>query len=61
MRLPIFVSSPTQLNSQQEKARKVVLGILDDLQLEPRALGRSDYPKDVPLKEVFAIARGGGT
>jgi hypothetical protein len=38
-------------------SRKVVLRILDDLQLEPRALGRSDYPKDVPLKEVFAIAR----
>lgn len=57
MRIPVFVSSPTQLNSQQEKSRKVVLTILDDLQLEPRALGRSDYPKDVPLKEVFAIAR----
>lgn len=57
MRIPVFVSSPTQLNSQQEKSRKVVLGILDDLQLEPRALGRSDYPKDVPLKEVFAIAK----
>ena len=57
MRIPVFVSSPTQLNSKQERARRVVLGILDDLQLEPRALGRSDYPKDVPLKEVFAIAR----
>ena len=57
MRIPIFVSSPTQLNSRQEKSRKVVLGILDGLQLEPRALGRSDYPKDVPLKEVHAIAK----
>lgn len=57
MRIPVFVSSPTQLSSAQEKSRKVVLEILADLQLEPRALGRSDYPKDVPLKEVFAIAR----
>lgn len=57
MRIPVFVSSPTQLNSQQEQSRGVVLAILDDLQLEPRALGRSDYPKDVPLKEVLAIAK----
>ena len=57
MRIPVFVSSPTHLNPQQEKSRRVVLAILDDLQLEPRALGRSDYPKDVPLKEVFVIAK----
>jgi hypothetical protein len=57
MRIPVFVSSPTQLNLSQDKSRRVVLEILDDLQLEPRALGRSDYPKDVPLKEVYAIAR----
>ena len=31
--------------------------MLEELQLEPRALGVSDYPKDVPLKEVYAIAR----
>lgn len=57
MRIPVFVSSPTKLNAQQEKSRGVVLEILNELQLEPRALGRSDYPKDVPLKEVYAIAR----
>jgi hypothetical protein len=57
MRIPVFVSSPTQLSPPQEKSRRVVLEILDDLQLEPRALGRSDYPKDVPLKEVLAIAK----
>ncbi|WP_188781531.1 hypothetical protein [Pseudooceanicola nanhaiensis] len=57
MRIPVFVSSPTKLNDQQEKSRGVVLEILNELQLEPRALGRSDYPKDVPLKEVYAIAR----
>lgn len=57
MRIPVFVSSPTQLNTDQEKSRDVIISILDELQLEPRALGRSDYPKDVPLKEVYAIAR----
>lgn len=57
MRIPVFVSCPTQLNANQERSRKVILKILDDLQMEPRALGRSDYPKDVPLKEVYAIAK----
>ena len=57
MKIPVFVSCPTQLNAKQNAARKVLIRHLEDLQLEPRALGRSDYPKDVPLKEVYAIAR----
>ena len=57
MRVPVFVSSPTQLSSGQNRSRNVVIDILEDLQLEPRALGRSDYPKDFPLKEVHAIAK----
>ncbi len=57
MKIPVFVSCPTQLNDEQQKSREVVISMLDELQLEPRALGRSDYPKDVPLKEVYAIAR----
>lgn len=57
MRIPVFVSCPTQLNAAQNRSREVVLGLLGDLQLEPRALGRSDYPKDVPLKEVYVIAK----
>lgn len=57
MKIPVFVSCPTQLNPQQEGARQVILKLLDELQMEPRALGRSDYPKDFPLKEVFVIAR----
>lgn len=57
MRIPVFVSCPTQLSSQQERIRRIIISNLEELQLEPRALGRSDYPKDVPLKEVFTIAR----
>ncbi len=57
MKIPVFVSSPTQLNPEQEGSRNVILTILDELHIEPRALGRSDYPKDVPLKEVYVIAR----
>lgn len=62
MRIPVVVSDPTQLNPSQKKLRQVVIAILDDLQLEPRPLGRSDYPKDVLLKEVVrdcpALSRG---
>ncbi len=29
---------------------------LDDLNIEPRALGRSDYPAEFPLREVLVIA-----
>ena len=57
MRVPIFLSCPTTLSSEQEGKRKVILKLLDELQLEARSLGRSDYPKDYPLKEVYVIAK----
>lgn len=56
-KIPVFVSCPTELNPIQEQKRKIILDILDDLQMEPRALGRSDYPVDYPLKEVYVIAK----
>ena len=34
-----------------------MLSLLNDLQMEPRALGRDEYPKDYPLKEVYVIAK----
>jgi len=57
MRIPVFVSCPTKLNPDQEGSRAVIFEILNELQLEARALGRTDYPKDVPLKEVYVIAK----
>lgn len=57
MRIPVFVSSPTQLSEKQKASYDLIASILDEFFLEPRALGRSDYPKDVPIKEVFAIAK----
>lgn len=56
-KIPVFVSCPTDLSNDQEKKRKVIVDILNELQLEPRALGRGDYPKDYPLKEVYIIAK----
>jgi hypothetical protein len=57
MRICVFVSCPTKLSPDQERSRRIILNLLDELRLEPRALGRSDYPKDVPLKEVYIIAK----
>ena len=56
-KIPVFVSCPSSLTHDQEKKRQVLIDLLDELLLEPRALGRSDYPKDFPLKEVYVIAK----
>jgi len=56
-KIPIFVSCPTKLNDEQELKRLVIMKLLDDLQMEPRALGLGDYPKDYPLKEVYVVAK----
>ena len=57
MRIPVFVSCPTSLNRTQDSARRRVISELERLGLEPRALGRSDYPTDYPLREVSVIAK----
>jgi hypothetical protein len=57
MKIPIFLSCPTVLSRAQEAQRTTVCQILESLNLEPRALGRSDYPADLPLREVLVIAR----
>jgi hypothetical protein len=55
-KIPVFISCPTTLNKKQSELRKFLISIIEDLNMEPRALGRSDYPKDYPLKEVAIIA-----
>ena len=57
MKIPVFVSCPTSLNATQNAARRRVLAELEKLALEPRALGRTDYPTDYPLREVAVIAK----
>jgi hypothetical protein len=56
MKIPVFVSTPTALNDAQMAAKRVVLEELDSLRLEPRSLGTSDYPSDLPLREVYVLA-----
>ncbi|HUU69440.1 MAG TPA: hypothetical protein VM186_07940 [Planctomycetota bacterium] len=55
MKIPVFVSCPTLLNERQTSSKKIVLDELDSLMLEPRALGASDYPCDLPLREVYVL------
>jgi hypothetical protein len=55
--IPVFVSCPTSLNPEQRAARSIVLRQLKRFNLEPRALGRSDYPTELPLREVLLLAR----
>ena len=57
MRIPVFVSAPTSLNAEQDRFKRFIDRQLADLGLEPRALGRSDYPTQYPLREVMVIAR----
>lgn len=57
MKIPVFVSSPTKLNAAQQKSRDAIFTTLDAFGLEPRALGQSDYPTRLPLREVLTIAR----
>lgn len=57
MRIPVFVSCPTKLSPAQDRSRDRIVRELERLQLEPRALGRSDYPSDCPLREVYVISK----
>lgn len=57
MRIPVFVSCPTALSRKQDNSRQMILAELKRMQFEPRALGRSDYPTECPLKEVLVIAK----
>jgi len=57
MKIPVFVSAPTALSPDQEGARLTILKLLNEQGFEARALGRSDYPTESPLREVLSIAR----
>lgn len=56
MKIPVFVSAPTVLNSEQEKSRDIIISELETLQFEARALGRSDYPADLPIREIYSLS-----
>lgn len=57
MLIPVFVSCPTRLSTEQDAARRLILGELGHAGLEARTVGRSDYPTSFPLREVLTLAR----
>ena len=57
IKIPIFVSSPTDLNPAQEMSAKIILQQLKKYKLEWRALGRNEYPDELPLREVIRMIK----
>ena len=57
MKIPVYVSCPSELNNEQKMSREVIWTELERLNLEPRTLGRTDYPVKHPLYEVLIMAR----
>jgi hypothetical protein len=59
MRIPVFVSapSPDNLSPAQEASAEIIHRLVRRYKLEWRALGRSDYPNDLPLREVLRMVR----
>lgn len=59
MRIPVFVSapSPDNLSTAQQESVDIIEGLVSRYKLEWRALGRSDYPNDLPLKEVLRLVK----
>lgn len=59
MRIPVFVSAPSghNLSPAQVASAEIIHKLLVRYRLEWRALGRSDYPNDLPLKEVVRMIR----
>lgn len=57
MRIPVFVSCPTDLSPKQTACKELVTSQLHQMGLEERRLGKSDYPTDLPLREVFVLAQ----
>jgi hypothetical protein len=57
MRIPVFVSCPTSLNPEQEASAGMIMRLLKRNKLEWRALGRSDYPRNLPLREVLRLVK----
>lgn len=59
MRIPVFVSGPSgdNLSAEQDASAAVVHDLVSRYKLEWRALGRSDYALDLPLREVSRMMK----
>ncbi|MDX2156454.1 MAG: hypothetical protein SFW09_08080 [Hyphomicrobiaceae bacterium] len=57
IKIPVFLSCPSILNERQQVVYDCLTDALDQERLQPRALGRSDFPQSDPMTEVYYIAR----
>jgi hypothetical protein len=57
LRIPVFVSCPSALRKDQEDSAQIILDHLEKNKLQWRALGRPDYPRDLPLREVIRMIK----
>src|SRR5215475_12977983 len=58
MKIPVFLSCPIVISGEQNKLLRLITGHIHHLGLEPRTLrDPSKYPVDVPMNEVYAIAK----
>ena len=55
-KIQVFLSAPSALSPARQHTYDQLLKVLDRENFEPRALGRTDYPSDFPLREVAIIA-----
>lgn len=57
VKIPIFLSAPSVINPAQQEVYDFVVGALAEENLQPRSLGRSDFPQSDPLTEVYYLVR----
>ena len=57
MKIPVFVSAPSDLNADQNEIYNGIVDLMGELGLERRALVRSDYPTRNPLREIIQLAK----
>ena len=57
MKIPVFVSVGSKLSPEQIKIRDNIFGVMAEMNLEERTVGRSDYPVAHPTREVIVLAK----
>jgi hypothetical protein len=57
IKISIFLSAPTMINADQQVVYDFVCDALGEENLQPRALGRSDFPQSDPTTEVYYMMR----
>ncbi len=57
IKIPVFVSCPSTLSPKQLESAKLIQRVLRKHHLEWRALGRNEYPDELPLREVLRMVK----